>query len=440
MKKYIAFSAVAATLLMAGGDVQPVEPVVAASSVDMGTVFGQARAFYVDRTYEGGINNNRNALAIGGYVGYTTPDFSGLKFTVAAYGTYGFDIHDTDMEGAGTSEYSYALTGRAGENYIFLGQAYLDYTAGKTNVKIGRQKLDTPMAGSDDARMLPNLFEAAVVTNTSVENTTLVAAHVTKMTVGTFGNIYAGGELGMYSGYGKGMNAGLSGDFVEMGAIANSSLDTDGVTAVAAIHKYDNGATAQLWDYYAYDILNVVYAQADMPWNCMLNPDVKMVGSLQYINESDVGTHAAFDGNYWGAQLSATLGNFNAKGSYSQSNDSGILAPWGGMPAFTQGMVTRHQFLPNTDAWKVSGTYNFADLNLNASVYYSSYDVGTTTTALANAGYQNLDSSEYGFDLIYQATSDLQLRFRGNFPREFGTYGGNAFDWDEYRLIANYNF
>jgi hypothetical protein len=436
MKKYIAFSAVAATLLMAGGDVQPVEPVVAASSVDMGTVFGQLRGFYVDRTYNNNYaTGNRNSLNVGGYVGYTTPDFSGLKFTVAAYGTYGFEIHDDSAEVL-TNSYDPSLYGRDGENYIFLGQAYLDYTNGKTNLKIGRQKLDTPMAGSDDARMLPNLFEAAVISNTSLENTTLIAAHVSKMTAGTFSNIYDNTALGLFSGYGLGTVAAQSGDFVNMGEVAlgvDSANNTSGVTALAAIHKYDNGLTLQAWDYYAYDILNVIYAQADMPWTCMLNPDVKMVGSLQYINEQDIGDFTDFSGNYWGAQLSATAGNLNLKAAYAQSNDDGILSPWGGSPSFTQGMVTRHGFFPDTDSWKTSATYNFADFNLNATVYYASFDVGSTSPYAANA-----TTTESGFDFIYQATKELNLRFRGNFPRDFT--GANATGWDEYRLIANYNF
>ncbi|MEY3090775.1 MAG: hypothetical protein RL113_1091, partial [Pseudomonadota bacterium] len=71
--------------------------------------------------------------------------------------------------------------------------------------------------------------------------------------------------------------------------------------------------------------------------------------------------------------------------------------------------------------------------NLNASVYYASFNVGDDSLYAAGA-----DSTESGFDFIYQATSDLQLRFRGNFPRDFT--GPNATGWDEYRLIANYNF
>jgi hypothetical protein len=441
MKKYLAFSVAAATLLMAGGDVKPVAPVVAAAT-DMGTVFGQARTFYIDRTYNSGTTINRNSLNVGGYIGYTTPAFSGLKFTTAVYGTYGFDIHSNGADVTNTN-YDPSLYGRDGENYAFIGQAYLDYTNGKTNVKVGRQKLDTPMAGSDDARMLPNLFEAAVLVNTDLENTTLIAAHVTKMTAGTFSNIYDDSanssastfnDLGMYSGYGRGTTLAQSGDFADMGVVAlGSGVDTNGVTAVAAIHTYDNGLVLQAWDYYAYDIVNVVYAQADMPWTCMLNSDVKMLGSLQYINEKDIGDSLGGDisSDYYGAQLSATLGNFNAKAAYSTS-DNGTLSPWGGSPAFTQGMVTRHQFMPNTDAWKVSGTYNFTELNLNATVYYASFDIGTV-----QSGYITNDTTtESGFDLIYQATKDLQYRFRGNFPNDFKT----GLDWNEYRFIVNYNF
>ncbi len=97
MRKYLAASIVASTLLIAGGDIVPVEPVVAveAAEVDYGEVFGQFRTFYVDRTYDpGGTTGNRNALATGGYIGYKTPDFNGLTAAAALYGTYGFEIHD----------------------------------------------------------------------------------------------------------------------------------------------------------------------------------------------------------------------------------------------------------------------------------------------------------------------------------------------------------
>ncbi|HSR73583.1 MAG TPA: OprD family outer membrane porin, partial [Sulfurovum sp.] len=232
MKKYIVLSVLASTMLMAGGEIKPVEPIVAeeAAEVNYGEVFGQSRTYYVDRTYDyfNGTSNNRNTLATGGYIGYKSPDFNGLTAVAAAYGTYGFEIHDLSIEddlAHNWANYDPSLTGRDGENYAFIGEAYLNYAFGKTNIKVGRQRLDTPLAGADDARMLPNLFEAAVVSNTDIENTTLILAHITRETTGTFSNIYDNSVfptsiLGLASGYGLGTTYAQSGDFVNMGTVA----------------------------------------------------------------------------------------------------------------------------------------------------------------------------------------------------------------------------
>lgn len=439
-----------ASIAVAGGDIKPVtvaeEP--PETEVDYGTIFGQSRTFYLDRTYTGSINNNRNALATGGYVGYTSPVFSGFSATVALYGTYGFDIHDRDADDIGSASYDPALYGSNFKNYGFLGQAYLNYDFGNTNIRVGRQKLDTPLAGSDDARMLPNLFEAAVITNKDIVNTTLILGHITKETVGTFGNVYPTSlpSLSISSGYGYGYVLGTNGHFTNMGEIAlGSGADTDGVTAAAIIYKGFEGLTLTAWDYYAHDILNALYLQADYGWTCTFNNEVKMNASVQYINETEVGDKLAgeVDSNYWAAKLGATYGNLSAYIAYSQTGDSNgaengaILTPWGGMPAFTQGMVTRHQFFADTDTWKVAASYNFAEYNLKTTGYFTSFDVGDKATYATG-----LNTKESGFDFIYQASKALQLRFRGNFPTDFGATGAPAepYDWCEYRFIVNYTF
>ena len=55
MKKTLLLSAIASTMIMAGGDIKPVEPVVETPAVQeveasAGKVSGQLRSFYVDRT------------------------------------------------------------------------------------------------------------------------------------------------------------------------------------------------------------------------------------------------------------------------------------------------------------------------------------------------------------------------------------------------------
>lgn len=434
--KTITYSLLAATLLV---------PSVAtadslADAFANGKTSGQIRAFYIDRTYEGTVNNNRNSLALGGNLGYETAAINGLSLGARFYTTNGIHIHD----GARTaSQYDPSLFGDNFASYSILGEAYINFKQDGTNVKIGRQKLDTPLAGSDDARMLPNLFEAAVISNTDIENTTLIGAHVTRFAAGTFSNVYpaAGGALNLHSGYG--MNN-VSGKFVDMGE-TSVGRNSAGVTAAAAIYKGIEGVTLQAWDYYAHDILNAVYLQADASWKCMISDSVKPFASAQYLSQSDIGDKFAgdVDSQYVGAKLGASVGSVKAYVAYSQTGDSdgatngGIITPWGGMPAFTQGMVTRHMFFADTSATKVAGTYNLSALGVNgtATAYYTEFDVGAKNAYKPNQAYT---AKESGFDIIYnpETVKNLQLRLRANYPRDFAP----GLDWDEYRVIANYNF
>lgn len=415
-----------------------------------GKASGQIRAFFIDRSidYSGATADySRDGLAVGGYLKYETGAWNGLSLGTAFYTTNKLDSESS----VATKNDPTLFDSTTSNGYTTLGEAYVQYKNGNTAFKAGRQKLDTPLAGSDDARMLPNLFEAYVLSNTDVKDTTLIAAHVTKIAYGTFANAYSGGELALTSGYG---NIGTStsgtyrsGHFLDMGVAAlGNGKDTDGVTAVAAIYKGLPNTTLQVWDYYAHDILNAVYAQADVTWGCPLNSDIKMTGSAQMIHETDVGNNLTgeVDSLYWGVQLAAKYGNVNAAVAYSQNDESdtaaikgGTITPWGGMPAFTQGMVTRHQFMSGTDAWKASAGYNFKDMgaNVTASAYYASFDVGSKAT------YTNGKTTEPGFDIIWnpEAIKNLQLRFRGNFPDKFKNAAEDT-SWDEYRFIANYNF
>ncbi|OHD87711.1 MAG: hypothetical protein A2Y52_00325 [Sulfuricurvum sp. RIFCSPLOWO2_02_43_6] len=415
-----------------------------------GKASGQIRAFYIDRSIDNSgatADYSRDAAAIGGKLGYETGSLSGFSMGAMFYTTNKLDSKsDVAKENDATLVDSTTSNG-----YSTLGQAYLQYKIGNTAIKFGRQELNTPLAGGDDARMLPNTFEALVLSNSDVKDLTLIGAHVTKINYGTFANAYSGGELALTSGYGLIGTATSgtyrSGHFLEMGVAAlGEGTDTNGVTAVAAIYKGLPNTTLQLWDYYAHDILNALYAQANVTWGCPLNSDIKMTGSAQLIQESDVGDNLAgeVDSLYWGVQLAAKYGNVNAAVAYSQNDESdtatikgGTITPWGGMPAFTQGMVTRHQFMSGTDAWKVSGGYNFKDMgaNVTASAYYASFDVGS------KGGYTTGKTTEPGFDIIWnpEAVKNLQLRLRGNFPDKFKNAAEDT-SWDEYRVIANYNF
>lgn len=145
-----------------------------------------------------------------------------------------------------------------------------------------------------------------------------------------------------------------------------------------------------------------------------------------------------------GAKLGASYSALSGYVAYSTTDSNtnaqangGIITPWGGIPAFTQGMVTRHMFFADTDTLKVAATYNFKELgaNVKASVYYAEFDIGANNSYKADTAWT---AKESGFDIRYYPASvkNLQLRLRANYPTDFAP----GLDWDEYRVIANYNF
>ena len=415
-----------------------------------GKASGQIREFSISRTmdYSNPAKDDftRSANAIGGHLKFETADFKGLSFGAAFYTTNGF-LNDSDK--TDYTKVDPTLLGKNNENYSMVGEAYLQFKYENTAFKGGRQKLNTPMAGADDARMVPNLFEAYVLSNTDIADTTLIAAHVTKFAQGTFGRAYNAGVLAATAGYSAVDSRNQVGSFTNMGTYAVGE-STAGVSIVSATYTGVENLKLQLWDYYAHDILNVVYGQADFKWNCLLSDSVKPFVAGQFIKENGVGDKLAgeVNGFYWGAKLGAKVENFTAYVAYSQTSENedgegplenAIVTPWGGMPAFTQGMVTRHMFLAGTKATKLAASYNWKAFgpDLKTVVYYGSYDMAN------NNGYTNDDASETGFDIIYKPefVKNLNLRLRGNYADDFNVGAtGDTVGWSEYRFIANYNF
>ncbi|MFT7859419.1 MAG: OprD family outer membrane porin [Sulfurimonas sp.] len=406
-----------------------------------GKASGQIRLFSIDRTYQGsaGTTTHRNGTTLGGHLKYETDDFAGLNLGTAFY-TVNLLASSPTIEPA--------IVGPDNGNYNILGEAYLQYKRGNTTFKAGRQKLDTPLASSDDARTLGNLFEAYVLVNKDLPDTTIVAGHITKFAQGTFGRVYDGGLLAVTSGYSLVDTRDQAGGFVNMGAYAlGHDKATDGVSVASVTYTGMENLKVQLWDYYAHDILNAVYGEL----NYSIPSDIvsTYIGA-QFIKENDVDDQYAGDVNglYGAVKVGAKFANLNVYGAYSQTSKNSasdtatanaIISPWGGMPAYTQGMVTRHQFMAGTKAYKVSGVYNWKEFGpkVTSAVYYTAFDMD------ANSGYGiERTATEAGFDVIYypEMVKNLQLRFRGNFPRKFAESTSGDTGWNEYRFIVNYNF
>ena len=443
MKKNIVISAIVVGLL---SSVNAYGAEDLSSMFSEGKVSGEIREFSISRAVDvtdpAKSDYTRKANAIGGNVKYETADYMGLTLGVAAYTTNGF-ANDSDVT---ATTFDPTLLGPDNDNYTILGEAYLQYKSGNTTFKAGRQKLNTPLAGADDARMLPNLFEAYVLTNTDIADTTIVAAHATKFAQGTFGRAYSNGILPATAGYSATDSQTQVGEFVNMGEYAVGTA-TDGVSILSATYTGIKGLKVQLWDYMAHDILNAVYGQVDYK---MGGDSIKPFVSAQVISENAIGDKLLGDlsGMLTGVKVGANINDLTVSLAYTQTskNDAtdtaqanAIITPWGGMPSFTQGMVTRHMNLAGTSAMKAAVVYNFKNMgtDLKTVFYYLNHAMADYN------GYINADASESGFDFIYKpaAVENLQLRLRANYATDFNVAAnGYTTSWNEYRFIATYKF
>ena len=189
MKKSLLLSVVASTMIMAGGDIIPVEPVVEveaapevtgtfAEALKNGTYSANMRAFYMNRTFDGQTPDETTALTAGGILKYESGDYHGFKFGLAYYGSHSLSgIVDRD-EGFGTS----LLERGTNEDLAFLGEAYLQYDIGDTMFKVGRQQLATPLIQNHDLRLLPSVYEAAIIRNKSLPGTMIELGYVVAYT------------------------------------------------------------------------------------------------------------------------------------------------------------------------------------------------------------------------------------------------------------------
>lgn len=421
---------------------------------EAGIVSGEVRSFYISRDRSYGNSNAdymERSFAIGGNLGYVKKDY-GIEGLSTGVRFYTSQPVGEQGDTAGEERINQTLfKDSSGEGYSILGEAYVNYAAGNTNVKVGRQALNTPLAGGDDARMLPTLFEAAVVSNSDITNTTLIAAHVAKIAYGTFANAYGNSLNGLTLTAGYGANRTV-GQFQNMGDAAIGE-DTSGVNAVAAIyHNKDMGLKLQVWDYMATDILNAVYAEAN--YDLKLG-DNKLFFGAQHISEKETGDNLIEDAtagatdtinsNYSAYKVGGSFGPLTAYVATSQTGmdkktalSGGVITPWGGMPAYTQGMVTRHMFFADTEATKVAATYKVG--KLKATLASMSYKMGENNSYVNGNDWT---AGETMGDFIYMLRSDLMLRYRFNITDKFWDNPAHAnkdLGWTEHRFIVSYKF
>ncbi len=368
---------------------------------------GQLRAGYITFSEDGA--SRTSAYALGGHYHFNTKRWNGFMVGAEAYTVLNLGANQDPIHLHGD------LFNENGKSFILLSQAYLDWKWCNTEIKLGRQILDTPHADSDDIRMMPNYFETYTITNTDIDNLTLSAGVIDKM-----------------AGWENGIN---SPDFVDVGETLGVDK-IDGIYYASASYEGIKDLSLSLWYYHYNDIANVVYAEAGYSYAPYKNTTFTL--GLQYDGSQETG--AAL----WGKQDAETYGisieaNFADIGvtvlaAYNQDNgETGATElSLGGGPFFTSMEDQTLDAIGGAGkAWIIGAAYNFENIGINDlsfGIAYGSFEADDASVYKST----EIDAVlEYSFsDKITATAAFASVDFKASGMQNY----------DQVRLIANYNF
>ncbi len=319
------------------------------------------------------------------------------------------------------------------DDFAWVEELYLAYTTGKTTAKVGRQRLDTPLAFSENWNVVDNTFEAAVLLNSDLPDTTLVGAWVGKHNgVGLLQTVPT-------TQIGRNTTMAYKGEF--------STFGTDGAYAVAAINKSLPNTTLQAWYYNVGQIADAYWLQADTKVLGMVNLGAQYAGmnpdSALGGGTSDRST------NMYALKASVDVAGVNVYGAYS-SVDEGTLGfanvATGDKTMMYTGLASVYfdgeiVSAPDTDAWKIgASTKMIPGFTLAAS--YGEAETGNNEGTLgAVSGLSALNNDYNAWDVVANTKVgpvDLTAIYT-EFERE-NAVGVKTIDNALFRVIASLKF
>ncbi len=280
----------------------------------------------------------KNSLvSVSAGAGYTVLSTLGLEnnFVSNVWGSSHTATTDTAANYANVGTYNGAKV----ENANWMTEAWIAVTAGKTTLKLGRMELDTPLAFTETWSVEKNTFEAAVVINQDIPDTTLVGAWVGN------GN---GNENLVDANSTVNTGAFLQSNVQQLnlatGAVVNGggkfgTYGKDGAYAIGAINNSFKPVTAQAWYYNVLNVAKAYWLQAD------LNMEGILAGAQYCDMKADVA--GAKSDNVYALMLGYEMKDVaTVKASYSKVNKDGSIGGAGFNTATSTGASKLY-----TEAW-----------------------------------------------------------------------------------------
>ncbi len=302
-------------------------------AIDNIKVSGDAKVFYntnnMDYTKDGVtqsglfeqgvLNQGGSAADTALRLGVTGDLLKGVSFgmTANAVSTLGLENNLVSNRWTGA--------GNGVEDGTWISEMWLATTMGKTTAKVGRMELDTPLAFSEKWSVATNTFDAAVLINQDLPDTTLVAAWVGK------GN--GVNHLAPLAGLGsvvaaKDNTAGVGIDGFMADSANFSTFGSQGAYAVAAVNNSFKPLTAQAWYYNVSNVADAYWLQGDI--DCSLVKGVKIGAQYSNIDPKGAADSTALGDLKDSSAYAVKLGYEGIEGlkiqaAYSDVDEDGVL-------------------------------------------------------------------------------------------------------------------
>lgn len=216
-------------------------------------VHGFAKGMFISDDKKGG-RPNQNTPGFGGKLGAETGEYLGFKLKGAWYATTDLGLRQEDPRK--TDAYMFDLDKKP---YSILGEMQLSARLGNTALILGRQEFFSPIINTYDYRIIPNLFDAYMLTNRDIPDTTVTFAYVSKMsgldglvTFSEFRSMTQQAYTSLKVAADGSIDA-KNGDTLDISKLVGEH----GVWAAGIVHGKDN--QFRLWNYYGVDSLNTLY-------------------------------------------------------------------------------------------------------------------------------------------------------------------------------------
>jgi len=298
----------------------------------------------------------------------------------------------------------------------WLAEAYVAKTIGNTTLKIGRQYLNTPLAFSEGWNVFKNSFEAAVLVNKDLPDTTIVLAMVNKA-----------------NQIGHSMD-----QFVSGVTLANNNLDEDeAVYALGIINNSIENLSLDIWGYNVAQDGTAVWADASYKLDAGEFP---LTVALQGANIDPSGANTN-DTDMWGIKLGTKVQGWGLSAAYNSVDDGDYdVTEIAGVKTklFVQQILNQNSISQDADTWQLKVvTPAYQGFKLIAQ--YASTDAGDKNGVLDDNG-KGSDLDE--LDLIVKGKvlgTNLLVAYVN---QEFdGAYTSTTTrDKSLFRVVARYKF